>query len=273
MHQKFLKCGYSSDELDIAKAKAMSLNRNDILGLVSPPLTPAPVDIPEAPQHNPSLVFVSTYSSFTAPLNGLVKDLKNDIKVLIGHDNIIFANKKNPNTASLLFCKSSFSQKSKMVGDNQRCNAKNCRSCPIMTLPKEVLYNGLKIKLDFSLNCKSDNIIYLARCKHHSSSETELRLICIDDNQCYFGQTCNACHLRLNGHRNCFKTENFAFEKSALSMHVYSDHVSNFTEKLFNYDLGIIKQVKPCMLDRTEDFFILKTRADIIGLNRHKVRK
>ena len=56
-------------------------------------------------------------------------------------------------------------------------------------------------------------------------------------------------------------------------MHIYSDHVSNFTDKLINYDIGIIKQVKPCMLDRTEDFFIWKTRADIIGLNRHKVRK
>jgi hypothetical protein len=118
MHQKFLKCGYSSDELDIAKATALSLNRNDILGLVSTPLTIAPVDIPEPPQHSPSIVFVSTYSSFTAPLKGLVKELKNDIKVLIGHDNIIFANKKNPNTASLLFCKSSFSQKAKIVGEN-----------------------------------------------------------------------------------------------------------------------------------------------------------
>ena len=77
----------------------------------------------------------------------------------------------------------------------------------------------------------------------------------------------------MNGHRSSFKTENCAFEKSALSMHIYSDHVSDFTDKLFNYDLGIIKQVKPCMLDRTEDFFVWKTRADTIGINRHKVLK
>ena len=68
--------------------------------------------------------------------------------------------------------------------------------------------------MDLHLNCKSDNVIYIARCKN-----------CVNDTQCYFGQTCNAFHLRLNGHRNYFKTENRAFEKSALSMHIYTEHI------------------------------------------------
>ena len=79
-------------------------------------------------------------------------------------------------------------------------------------------------------------------------------------------------NVRLTGHRNYFKTENLSFEKSAFSMHSYTDHVSSFTDKLDSYDFGIIKQVAPRNLDRAEDFFVFKTRADLVGLNRYKVR-
>ena len=215
----------------------------------------------ETPVHLPNpLTFVSTYSSYTVHLKKLVNDLRPDIKILTGTDNIIFACRKNPNSASLLFCKSSFSQEKVGVNTNQKCGTRNCKACQLMKLPKQLLYNDLKIKLDFSLNCKSDNVIYVARCKH-----------CQDDPQYYFGQTCNRLNVRLNGHRACFKTDNLSFEKSALSMHSYTDHVSLFTDKLDNYDFGIIKQVAPRNLDRAEDFYIFKSRADLVGLNRYKV--
>ena len=71
----------------------------------------------------------------------------------------------------------------------------------------------------------------------------------------------------------CFKLLNNKFEKSALSMHIFNDHITNFDVKLKNYELGIIKQVKPCMLDRSEDYFIFKTQSDLHGLNRYKVTK
>ena len=150
---------------------------------------------------------------------------------------------------------------------------KNCKTCPILTLPRQVSYNNLNIKLDFSLDCKSDNVIYIGRCKYHPALKSNHSLICKDEIQCYFGQTFNEGHHRFNGHRKCFKLENNEFEKSALSMHILNDHISSFSEKLHNFDFGIIKQVKPSMLDRTEDFYIWKTRADLVGLNRHKVRK
>ena len=103
-----------------------------------------------------------------------------------------------------------------------------------MTLNKHVKIGDFKIRLDFSLNCKSENVIYIGICK-----------ICKEFLQCYFGQTCNAFHIRINGHRGCFKTDNFSYEKSAFSMHSYEEHLKSFIDKLYIYDLGIIiKQVK-----------------------------
>ena len=181
--------------------------------------------------------------------------------MLTGTDKIIFANKKNPNTASLLYCKSSFSNILPQVSSNQKCSAPNCKSCNVMALPKQFAYNDLKIKLDFSLNCKSDNIIYVARCNIcHFNSESQF----------YFGQTCNRFHVRLNGHRACFKLDNLAYEKSALSMHIFTDHVSTFDDKLGNFSFGIIQQVAPCNLDRSEDFHVLNSTSDILGKNCHK---
>ena len=87
----------------------------------------------------------------------------------------------------------------------------------------------------------------------------------------YFGQTCNRLHFRLNGHRSCFKVENLCYEKSALSMHIFTDHLAHFGEKLDNFDFGIVKKVASRDLDRAEDFFIFNSRADIVGLNRYKV--
>ena len=117
----------------------------------------------------------------------------------------------------------------------------------------------MKVKLDFTLNCKSSNCIYLAVCRHCS------------DREFYFGQTTTALHIRFNGHRSCFKTENLKFNDSALSYHVYTAHLENFGEKLFNYKIGIVKSCNASLLNRLEDKFIFSTKADTISLNRYKV--
>ena len=62
-----------------------------------------------------------------------------------------------------------------------------------------------------------------------------------------------------------------SFEKSALSMHSYTDQVLSFADKLNNYDFGIIKKVAPRNLDGAEDFHVFKSRADLVGPNRYKV--
>ena len=161
-----------------------------------------------------------------------------------------------------MFCKSSFSRNPKLFSKNQKCGGPGCRTCPVMTLPKTITVEGVMIRLDFSLNCKSDNVIYMGKCK-----------TCNTTVQCYFGQTCNALRMRFNGHQSCFKTKNLSYVKSALSMHVHNEHLDKFVDKLHNFEFGIIKQVKPMALDRAEDFYIWKTNSDIVGLNRHKVIK
>ena len=71
----------------------------------------------------------------------------------------------------------------------------------------------------------------------------------------------------MNGHRDKFKiNSSLAFEKSALSMHCYLKHRSDFNMNIFK--LGIIKKCRPRDLDREEDKLVDKYRTKIWGLNR-----
>ena len=54
-------------------------------------------------------------------------------------------------------------------------------------------------------------------------------------------------------------------------MHIYDEHPDQFGNKLSNFDMGIVKCVKPTRLNRTEDYYIYLTNADTISLNRYKV--
>ena len=83
----------------------------------------------------------------------------------------------------------------------------------------------------------------------------------------YFGQTVTPMHIRMNGHRNKFKIDSLlTFEKSALSMHCFLEHKTEFNMKLFK--LGLVKKVRPVDLDREESKLINRYRTNIWGLNR-----
>ena len=139
---------------------------------------------------------------------------------------------------------------------SQSCGHSRCQTCPsLFDSSERILINGSELFLDQSLTCKDNNIIYVAQCT-----------IC-KDNGTYFGQTVNAFHIRMNGHRSHFKIDSsLTFEKSALSMHTFLCHKDNFDMKIFK--LGIVKKVSPNYLDREEDFFISRFRTNIFGLNR-----
>ena len=100
--------------------------------------------------------------------------------------------------------------------------------------------------------------MYIAVCKY---------CVC----EFYIGQTINPAHIRFNGHRSCFKLNNFKYEQSALSQHIFDQHPDNFDQKLFNYNFGILKSCSPKDLNRLEDFYVYITKADAISLNRYKV--
>ena len=115
------------------------------------------------------------------------------------------------------------------------------------------------MKIDFRCNCISENCIYLYVCKW-----------CKDNDGFYIGQTTNTCRTRANGHRGDFNFRDF--RKSALSYHIYDEHPEHVMNELRNYKLGVVKTSNPMALDRTEDYYVELTNADL-SLNRYKVTK
>ena len=216
-------------------------------------LSTGPAKITFVMNHNPD-----TIKSMREKLKEHAKSLEK----LTGGKRIVIAERRHHNTASLLFGRSSFSSLETIAKQDQKCGNSRCKSCKTMNLKRQINIEGLKIKLDFRLNCTTTNIIYLAMCKH-----------CDPPGNFYFGQTINSCRARNNGHRDKFSIENETYRKSALSYHIYDKHIEHFDHKLYNYDIGIIKQVHPNSLDRAEDYFVHMTKADIISINRYKVIK
>ena len=139
--------------------------------------------------------------------------------------------------------------------DNQRCNARGCRQCPLSSDKRNLLVNGELIRVPRHLNCKSKNVIYMWVCK-----------LCFEKDV-YFGRTIQECHDRTSGHRGSFNEEKW--EKSALSMHAKDMHQTQFS--LDNFSISIVKKVSPQQLRREEFRFIDKYRTIPLGLNRYKV--
>ena len=129
-----------------------------------------------------------------------------------------------------------------------------------MNVGPYVVVNGVKVKLDYSLNCATDCVTYVYLCK-----------LCEDPckDGFYFGQTINCMRECTNGHCACF--HNDSYMKSVLAFHIWEKHRDHFKYKLDNFREGVIKSVMPANLDRAEDFFVHVTRADTMGLNRYKV--
>ena len=96
-----------------------------------------------------------------------------------------------------------------------------------MTIEQSVVINCVTVKLDYSLDCGSEFVIYLYLCEHCEHP-------CQDG--FYFGQSVNSVRTRDNGHRVAF-TENL-YEKSALAYHIWDKHREHFHLKLDNFKSG-----------------------------------
>ena len=251
MMDKMINSGYQLHELLPAKIRALSLDRDTLLE------TPETDHKKVEPN---TLTFVVNQNPLVKKeLKSLITTKKDDLNRLIGDHRIIIAEKKHPSTAGILFAKSSFSSTPKIINSNQKCNAKRCKTCKIMELPRKVKIEEKLFHLDYSLNCKTQNVIYLLVCRH-----------CDAFSKHYWGRTMEELHTRMNGHRGNFKMKNSEYKKSALAMHIYEEHVIYFGDKLNNFKLGIVKSTSPMRLERCEDYYIWETRADLISLNRNK---
>ena len=90
----------------------------------------------------------------------------------------------------------------------------------------------------------------------------------------YAGQTIQPLHMRINGHRACFRDDinnDQVWEKSALSKHAYAEHNDNFS--MSNYKICALRQYVPTSLNRFESKTINDFRLGVLGLNRMKIQK
>ena len=266
MIEKFLNSGYKMHELLPAKIKALSLDRQTILGLDTKPLI---IDEQNINDKTPStLNFVINQNPIIrSQISAILKNREADITLLLGPTKVILSEKGHRSTSKILFAKASFSAIHKPHNKDQKCRGKRCECCKIMDCDPSILSKIITtpqnpIKPDTRLDCKSSNVIYVFICKHCSNK--------LEITDFYLGRTMEKLHERVNGHRKHFKTQNFEYKKSALSLHTFEMHPEHFGEKLNNFSLSVIKSSRAQDLERAEDYFIWKTRADIIGLNRNK---
>lgn len=250
MTQKFLDSGYKTEELLVARSKALALDRETLLGQ------------DRKKNKNDSLItlVINHDPAMKKILHSYLKDNDNLLRKWIGDKKVIISERRSPNTADLLFAKSAFSREKCHIKSNQKCNSPGCLTCKVVNVPKVVTLNNIKIKVDYKLNCKDENCIYLAICR-----------LCDKDPQFYFGKTTTACNIRMNGHRGCFKMENMKYAQSALSYHIYTNHPESFGDKLDNFNIGVVKRSSHRNINRSEDYYIYTTGADKFSLNRYKV--
>ena len=142
-----------------------------------------------------------------------------------------------------------------------------------------ITVNGIHVRLDPKLSCKSKNVIYLAQCMVCQQKRADLAAeldttidnVIVEDS--YVGQTVSEARTRMNGHRSAFKCNSDGdykdYQKSALSQHCFEQHSGHMSLTAFR--LGLIRSCNAAQLDREENRFISKLRTEVIGLNRIKV--
>ena len=248
MVTNFSACGYDRDRLSLAKSQAMALDRESLLA----PST----DQDDNSLSLKSIKLITTYHPDLYKFAEFIQTLSSDLLTLIGHSNVMVVYRRNSNTASLLFNRYGFSQNDSIL-DSQRCGRPRCKTCPMMFDNNNdiELNSNINLKLSKLATCKSEDVIYVCICK-----------VCKDY---YFGQTISHCSMRMNGHRAKFTTKKY--KQSALSFHMYQDHLEHFEYSTQMFNCAIVEAVSPNLLDRRESYYIWKTEADIRHLNRIKV--
>ena len=242
--EDMIKCGYKED----------ILNKTEI-GIREKQTNIDTEDTPNTETHTKNvLTFPIPYFDGLKEFKNLIFELRDDLRSIMGDVKLIFAVKRGRTIGSRVVRNRGLSIGSNYQGLNQKCNASGCLQCPLVTTKRTMTVNKQLIKLPNNLNCKTNNAIYLWKCK----------LCSIED--FYFGRTVQKCHKRTNGHRSCFNDGEL--QKSALSMHAGEKHPNNIS--LENFEIALVKSVSPRNLKREEFRMIDKYRTKHLGLNRYK---
>ena len=249
---KLVNNGYSIEELVVSQERAKSLDRCKILQITN---SQQSVNVIQNNEQNVtvSLSFVTKYNFHAKLFRSFFTNKKIVIENLIGPHRIIMALKKNPNIGDSLFSKKKFAATRVRSSSLSPCRS-NCKTCPLLSLENKITLEGRVFSLFTEGSCKSEDVIYVCVCKS-----------CDDF---YIGQTITPLNLRMNNHRGAFFDGKP--EKSALALHIHKDHPSMVNNHTNNYKVGILAQVNPLSLTKTEDRFIKNTEADKLHLNRYK---
>ena len=120
----------------------------------------------------------------------------------------IIAFRRPRNLCDLLVC-AAISPNTSNPPDNFHCEARRCKTCPILvttdTLPAVWLDERFKLKLRAS--CKTSNVIYLIQCRRCGLQ--------------YVGETGQPLHSRMNSHR--FNISHGRIDESPVAAHFTSE--------------------------------------------------
>ena len=129
IYEKFANSGYRPQELDKCKDRALQLDREEILNqhrTVS------------RQKDDGILTFVINHDPrMVRTLKEFLKANEQVISQLIGDKRIVISERRGPNTASMLFAKSAFSQLVNPRGTDQRCRTGGCLTCGTMNLDRQ----------------------------------------------------------------------------------------------------------------------------------------
>ena len=154
MVKSFLQCGYDELKLRDAVTRVKQLSRVNLL------------EEPREVVLGDPLVCVLSFSVDALKIRNLITEFDDDIKLLTGTSSVFFSMKRNGNISSLLFNKYGFAQTRKF-NTSQRCGVGNCSSCDLKRMDCSFVDIDLNFSLkpDNTLTCKSECVIYVARCK------------------------------------------------------------------------------------------------------------
>ena len=261
--QDLIRCGHKEEKLEELEPKA-------VLRVVE-----NASETKQKPFKGESLVFTTKFIKDIDRIKSLIRSVVDDIKLLVGPTRIIFALKKHESVQNKVVKNRGLSKgpstdisAATLGKKSQACGRPGCETCPLLfDFDENIIVNGIKLVLNKSLTCKDENLIYVAQCTICNKTKLERLISYFEDS--YFGQTIQEGHLRFNGHRSKFKTDNFTYQKSALSQHCFNEHHKQFNLNVFK--IGFVKQCQAIDLDREESRYITKFRTRIFGINRIKV--
>ena len=236
MIQDFEQSGYQREELNKIEERARQQ-----------------INIERNSSESDTLTFPLFYFKDLYSFKKILADNKDDLQQIIGNTKIIMAIKKNPSIGNTTVRNKLLSFEDKQL-INQKCGATNCLQCPLVNTSATATVNGLRVKADKTLNCKSRNVVYLWQCQIYENDDS------------YFGRTIQKSHERTNTHRRCFSEEKW--EDSALSMHAHNNHEEQFN--LENFKITLVRKCSPQRIRREEFKYIDRYRTKTRGINRYK---